>query len=257
MPTRTRSSGAPDGSLVNGDGGPFGGAYSKRTTMSAMDRLPHGYTNSTRLLSPDAVEKRYEGVDAEASARRELACLTHLADVLPVPAVLEVLPTAPGVVLGMLPGCHGQELIDEGRAERVLRLVGRALHDLRAIPTTAVPELDGDGLVLVHGDYGPQNMLFDADATTVTAILDWESAHVGDPIEDLAWTEWIVRMHHRTAIDALDALFGGVGEKPAWRFRHDAMLSRCQEILSSCEVSLPIAAAEWRERLDATEQWSE
>jgi aminoglycoside phosphotransferase (APT) family kinase protein len=38
---------------------------------------------------------------------------------------------------------------------------------------------------VVHGDAGPGNFLFDAGA--VTALLDWELAHLGDPLEDLAW----------------------------------------------------------------------
>ena len=39
--------------------------------------------------------------------------------------------------------------------------------------------------VLVHGDYRTGNYL--ADETGVTAILDWEGAHLGDPIEELGW----------------------------------------------------------------------
>ena len=39
--------------------------------------------------------------------------------------------------------------------------------------------------VLVHGDYRTGNYL--ADETGVTAILDWEGAHLGDPVEDLGW----------------------------------------------------------------------
>jgi aminoglycoside phosphotransferase (APT) family kinase protein len=39
--------------------------------------------------------------------------------------------------------------------------------------------------VLVHGDYRTGNYL--ADETGVTAILDWEGAHLGDPLEDLGW----------------------------------------------------------------------
>ena len=39
--------------------------------------------------------------------------------------------------------------------------------------------------VLVHGDYRTGNYL--ADESGVTAILDWEGAHMGDPIEDLGW----------------------------------------------------------------------
>jgi aminoglycoside phosphotransferase (APT) family kinase protein len=41
--------------------------------------------------------------------------------------------------------------------------------------------------VLVHGDYRSGNFLFDADGR-IRAVLDWEMAHVGDPLEDLAWS---------------------------------------------------------------------
>ena len=39
--------------------------------------------------------------------------------------------------------------------------------------------------VLVHGDYRTGNYLVDENG--VTAILDWEGAHLGDPVEDLGW----------------------------------------------------------------------
>src|SRR5690606_31916935 len=38
--------------------------------------------------------------------------------------------------------------------------------------------------VIVHGDAGPGNFLFDEDR--VTAMLDWELVHYGDPMADLA-----------------------------------------------------------------------
>ncbi len=40
-------------------------------------------------------------------------------------------------------------------------------------------------LALVHGDLRPGNFLYEGDR--VTALLDWEMAHVGDPAEDAAW----------------------------------------------------------------------
>jgi aminoglycoside phosphotransferase (APT) family kinase protein len=39
--------------------------------------------------------------------------------------------------------------------------------------------------VPVHGDVLPHNLL--ADDGRVTALLDWEFVHVGDPAEDLAY----------------------------------------------------------------------
>jgi aminoglycoside phosphotransferase (APT) family kinase protein len=38
---------------------------------------------------------------------------------------------------------------------------------------------------LVHGDVRPGNFLY--DGAELTGLLDWEMAHIGDPLEDLAW----------------------------------------------------------------------
>ena len=40
-------------------------------------------------------------------------------------------------------------------------------------------------LSLVHGDFRSGNFLFKENI--ITGILDWEMAHLGDPLEDLAW----------------------------------------------------------------------
>lgn len=39
---------------------------------------------------------------------------------------------------------------------------------------------------IVHGDFRSGNFLFTADGR-ISAILDWEMCHVGDPLEDVAW----------------------------------------------------------------------
>lgn len=40
-------------------------------------------------------------------------------------------------------------------------------------------------IVLVHGDFKPGNALIHQDR--ISAMLDWETAHLGDPLEDLGW----------------------------------------------------------------------
>jgi aminoglycoside phosphotransferase (APT) family kinase protein len=41
-------------------------------------------------------------------------------------------------------------------------------------------------LAIVHGDFRSGNFLVDSDNRLI-ALLDWEMAHLGDPMEDLAW----------------------------------------------------------------------
>ena len=49
---------------------------------------------------------------------------------------------------------------------------------LRHAPTAQV-------ITPVHGDYKPGNILIDGEE--ITALLDWELLHLGDPLEDLGW----------------------------------------------------------------------
>lgn len=72
--------------------------------------------------------------------------------------------------------------------------VDRWLAVYRAATTLPVPLLEeaaawlqrdapgGGTLALVHGDAGPDNVLYRGDE--VVALTDWEFAHVGDPAED-------------------------------------------------------------------------
>jgi len=48
-----------------------------------------------------------------------------------------------------------------------------------------------EAIVLVHGDFKPGNALVEGDR--ITAKLDWETVHLGDPLEDLGWVTNPVR----------------------------------------------------------------
>jgi len=50
----------------------------------------------------------------------------------------------------------------------------------------ANPPPDPAKPAIVHGDYRIGNFLFTPDGE-ITAILDWEMCHIGDPLEDVAW----------------------------------------------------------------------
>jgi thiamine kinase-like enzyme len=163
--------------------------------------------------------------------------------------------------MSLMDGVPGQELIDAGQAERVLLACGQMLRRIHATdPALVHVEDPGRPLaVLVHGDYGPNNVLLDPAAHEVTAIVDWEWAHAGDPIEDLAWCEWIVRMHHPRDVTALGALFDAYGLAPAWSARQHAMLAQCRALLDFSEHWQPGSedVRRWQERLAITESWTE
>jgi aminoglycoside phosphotransferase (APT) family kinase protein len=50
---------------------------------------------------------------------------------------------------------------------------------------------EAEAIVLVHGDFKPGNAL--VEDGRITAKLDWETAHLGDPLEDLGWVTNPVR----------------------------------------------------------------
>jgi aminoglycoside phosphotransferase (APT) family kinase protein len=68
---------------------------------------------------------------------------------------------------------------DEREPQPVIRA---AIRWLRRNPPPPPPRLG-----VVHGDYRMGNFLCDTGGT-IRGILDWEMAHLGDPLEDLAWS---------------------------------------------------------------------
>ena len=61
-------------------------------------------------------------------------------------------------------------------------IVRAGIRWLRAHPPPAPERLS-----VVHADFRTGNFLYDAEGG-IHAILDWEMSHLGDPLEDLAWS---------------------------------------------------------------------
>jgi aminoglycoside phosphotransferase (APT) family kinase protein len=99
-----------------------------------------------------------------------------------------------------LPGFARPEPADPARAELALWRGVLELRVERPAPLArfAFAWLErhaprrADRISLCHGDVGPGNFLHEHGR--VTALLDWEFAHLGDPLDDLAWLAF--RGHH-------------------------------------------------------------
>jgi aminoglycoside phosphotransferase (APT) family kinase protein len=78
---------------------------------------------------------------------------------------------------------------------------------------------------VVHGDFRTGNLL--VDATGLRAVLDWELAHIGDPLEDLGWMcvrAWRFGSPHRAGgFGPLDELLAAYEEASGTRVDTDAV----------------------------------
>jgi aminoglycoside phosphotransferase (APT) family kinase protein len=88
--------------------------------------------------------------------------------------------------------------------------LGFAFHWLKTHQPVA------ERISLVHGDYRFGNFLF--EGSRITALLDWEMAHLGDPVEDIAWAYrslWTPEMH--LPLDDFIAHYEAAGGPPVKR----------------------------------------
>ena len=75
---------------------------------------------------------------------------------------------------------HWQRIIDAQSSEP-LPVIRLAIAWLRNRPPPAAQRV-----TVCHGDYRSGNFMYGDD--DIRGVLDWEMVHLGDPIEDLAWT---------------------------------------------------------------------
>ncbi len=138
-----------------------------------MERI-EGETLARRLLRDPAYEQARRVMTGQLgailAAIHAIEPATHGLDFLPTPG-----DTGP-------PAAAELERYDQlyrGLAPEPHPVIELALRWLAArIPTTPA-------LAVVHGDFRIGNVIFGPEG--VRAILDWELAHRGDPMEDLGW----------------------------------------------------------------------
>ena len=118
----------------------------------------------------------------DALAERKWTILGEIAKADPAALGLDevMTPIAPAE-------CWNRELsywegvLDEDEAEP-LPIIRAAIRWLRANPPPPPAKIG-----VVHGDYRTGNFLFDTEGG-IHGVLDWEMAHLGDPLEDLGWS---------------------------------------------------------------------
>lgn len=209
-----------------------------------------GHNHVTR--TGGEVIKVHFGPDGAERAVRAAAALGHAgAFGLPVPAVVAL--DGPRLVTVEMPAAtDGAGLLETAPAV-VLRALGAFARDLHHLPPpsdwtqssdwpppeTPLPETwlpeaplpeaplhDTLSATFVHGDLCPVNLLFDADEQLV-GVVDWEDSHIGDPLVDLAWSEWLVRTWHQAAIGALPDLYAAHGEPVPDADRRRGVMAVC------------------------------
>jgi aminoglycoside phosphotransferase (APT) family kinase protein len=140
------------------------------------------------------------------------------------------------------------DVLDDPGAEAALRAVDHWEAELRRVQLAPEPELAmvlawlranapaNERTTVVHGDFKPGNLLLDGQH--VTAVLDWETAHLGDPHEDLGWVTNPLRQgEHRIAgawepQDLLDRWAERTG------FAVDADAVRWWQVLANVKLSV-------------------
>jgi aminoglycoside phosphotransferase (APT) family kinase protein len=92
--------------------------------------------------------------------------------------------------IDFLPECDANESPAKGEIDRYPQIFGFAAADPHPVVELAFRWLrrhipPAGRRVIVHGDFRIGNVIFGPEG--VRSILDWELAHVGDPMEDLGW----------------------------------------------------------------------
>jgi aminoglycoside phosphotransferase (APT) family kinase protein len=141
----------------------------------------------------------------------------------------------------------GEALTDPGD-KAALAAVDDWESQLRDVQLDPEPELayviawlrtnapDNERTVLVHGDFKPGNVLLDGH--DVSAVLDWETAHLGDPHEDLGWvTNPLRAAEHRIAgVWEARHLLDRWSETTGWTVDADAV--RWWQVLANVKLSV-------------------
>jgi thiamine kinase-like enzyme len=192
--------------------------------------LPYGYTNSTHLENRIVV-KTYSGTSAQSRFLTELVIYQQLHDMPFMPELVDCDKDALTISTRYVESRHAQDLLEE-YSDIIPFTLGKLARELQSVKIdTIVDSKRSKTDVLVHGDFGPQNLLFAPESFSEFYLVDWEWAHFGDRFEDIAWAECIIRMHYDSNQQMIASLYRGFGIVPPWEARHELVIRKCENIL--------------------------
>jgi aminoglycoside phosphotransferase (APT) family kinase protein len=164
-----------------------------------MERLADVEASPTTILSPAWAEAR----PRVAIRMYEILGAIHRAEWQGTAIASAVEPPAPETTAER-ELLYWEDIID--RHELSPQPIARAaIRWLRANPPPPAPLV-----AVVHGDYRVGNVLY-RDSGEIAGVVDWEMAHLGNPLEDLAWSfletwEWARDGRKGGIIDEAEAL---------------------------------------------------
>jgi len=135
---------------------------------------------SERVQGGNWFSRIVDPVEQEATARDFMTKLAALHSLDAAALDLPLFPTVGTVAEAVLAELDEWERVLVARGGTPDPALAFSLRWLR----NHIPPYDGP-LVLVQGDTGPGNFMYDGGR--VTAVVDWELAHLGDPMDDIAW----------------------------------------------------------------------
>ena len=208
--------------------------------------MRQGAVGAVRLIERDGVrlvEKRMTDAERHRTEVRALRALSYVGD-LPTPELVEDRPGA--ILMTEMPGHRLDDVDAETRLAGLSASASllRRLHEVPA-PAGLAPRPDDEavvaryrasdgpalplvippssGRVFCHGDWTDGNLLF-AEGR-ITAIVDWEAAHVGDPLRELSRAAWGAgRKDSRSSAALIDGYGADADEVHRWDAIHAAEL---------------------------------
>jgi aminoglycoside phosphotransferase (APT) family kinase protein len=190
---------------------PFGSkvksAHDMGREVAVLSKLAPVYDRAPRVLAYDA-DGQTLGAPFYLMERRRGAILRKDVPELPVATVRRVCE----LLVDALVDLHAVDYIaaglgdfgkPAGYVERQIkgwtdRYTGSQTDDIPAVVEVAAwlaAHRPPDGApTLIHNDFKFDNVIFDAELTRITGVLDWEMATIGDPLMDLGtslsyWTQ--------------------------------------------------------------------